>query len=160
MHTTPLREQVVDDRMRATGFLLQDMIDGWPDGRVKLYTLATALRLRRTSPDLFLHGGYEPLGDDHDDPHLLAFSRRHGDQEVIAVVPRFTATLMRGAPELPVGMDRWRTASVRLPRRLSTALLVNTFTGEVVEPVVYRDEPWLLAGSVFQRWPVAILSVA
>ena len=47
MHTTPLREQVVDDRMRATGIVLQTLIDGWPDARVKLYTLAMALRLRR-----------------------------------------------------------------------------------------------------------------
>ena len=100
------------------------------------------------------------MSDDGDDPHLVAFSRRLGDQEVIAVVPRFPATLLRGVPELPVGMDRWRTSSIRLPRRLSTARLVNTFTGEVVEPVVYREEPWLLAGSVFQRWPVALMTVA
>jgi maltooligosyltrehalose synthase len=124
---------------------------------VKLYTLAAALRLRRAYPDLFLRGDYEALGSDLDDPHLVAFCRRRDKHEVVVLVPRFLATLLRGAPELPLGMERWRTASVRLPSRLADARLINVFTGERVEPVVYRDVPWLLAGSAFQSWPVAIL---
>lgn len=134
-----------------------NILNTWTDGCVKLYTLAIALRLRRAYPQLFLRGDYEPLGSDLDDPHLVAFSRRAGTHEVIVLVPRFLATLLRGQPQLPLGMERWRTASVRLPSRLADARLINVFTGERVEPVVYRDVPWLLAGSAFQSWPVAIL---
>jgi (1->4)-alpha-D-glucan 1-alpha-D-glucosylmutase len=137
--------------------VLNELLTSWTDGRIKLYTLATALRLRRAHPDLFLSGDYEALGGDLDDPHLVGFSRRLGEQELIVLVPRFVATLMRGVAHAPLGMERWRTASVRLPSRLATARLVNVFTGERVEPVVYRDVPWLLAGSAFQTWPVAIL---
>ncbi len=136
---------------------LEAIFQTWPDGRVKLYTLAVALRLRREYPDLFLRGDYEALGSDLDDPHLVAFSRRFENHELIALVPRFVATLMRGVPHAPLGMERWRTASVRLPSRLAGARLMNVFTGERVEPVVYRDVPWLLAGSAFQTWPVALL---
>jgi (1->4)-alpha-D-glucan 1-alpha-D-glucosylmutase len=136
---------------------LQNLFATWTDGRVKLYTLAVALRLRRAFPDLFLRGDYEPLGGDLDDPHLVAFSRRAGDREVVALVPRFLTTFMHGVPHAPLGMDCWRTASVRLPLRLADARLINVFTGERVEPVVYRDVPWLLAGSAFPTWPVAIL---
>jgi (1->4)-alpha-D-glucan 1-alpha-D-glucosylmutase len=136
---------------------LADLLRSWPDGRVKLYTLALSLRLRRQYPDLFLRGDYEPLGSDLDDPHLVGFTRRQDDRELVVLVPRFVATLMRGLPNLPLGMERWRTASVRLPSRLADARLVNVFTGERVEPVVYRDVPWLLAGSAFQSWPVAML---
>ena len=75
------------------------------------------------------------------------------------VVPRFVATLFRGQTKLPFGMERWRTTSVRLPRRLARATLVNIFTDEVISPVVYSDVPWLLAGSAFQSWPVALLAV-
>jgi len=60
-------------------------------------------------------------------------------------------------PRPPFGMERWRTASLRLPRRLAEAAFTNIFTGETVEPVVYRNVPWLLAGSAFQSWPVAML---
>jgi (1->4)-alpha-D-glucan 1-alpha-D-glucosylmutase len=136
---------------------LDDILRAWPDGRVKLYTLALALRLRRAYPDLFLRGDYEPLGGDLDDPHLVGFTRRMNDRELVVLVPRFLATLLRGMPNAPLGMERWRTASVRLPSRLADARLVNVFTGERVEPVVYRDVPWLLAGSAFQSWPVAML---
>jgi (1->4)-alpha-D-glucan 1-alpha-D-glucosylmutase len=133
------------------------MFGTWTDGRVKLYTLAIALRLRRAYPELFLRGDYEPLSSDLDDPHLVAFSRRTGKHEVVVLVPRFLATLLRGRTEMPVGMERWRTASVRLPSRLADARLINVFTGERVEPVVYREVPWLLAESAFQSWPVAML---
>ncbi len=136
---------------------LDELIRSWPDGRVKLYTLATALRLRRAHPDLFLRGDYEPLGGDLDDPHLVGFTRRSGNHELIVLVPRFVATLLRGVAHAPLGMDRWRTSSVRLPSRLADARLVNIFTGERVEPVAYRGVPWLLAGSAFQSWPVAML---
>jgi (1->4)-alpha-D-glucan 1-alpha-D-glucosylmutase len=136
---------------------LEELIHNWHDGRVKLYTLANALRLRRAHPDLFLRGDYEPLGGDLDDPHLVAFSRRSRYQELIVIAPRFVATMLRGVAHAPLGMDRWRAASVRLPTRLADARLVNIFTGERVEPVVYRGVPWLLAGSAFQSWPVAML---
>jgi (1->4)-alpha-D-glucan 1-alpha-D-glucosylmutase len=136
------------------------LLASWTDGRVKMYTLAMALRLRRAFPELFLRGDYEPLGSDLDDPHLVAFSRRNAQHEVVVLVPRFLATFLRGTPQAPLGMDRWRTASVRLPSRLADAKLINVFTGERVEPVVYRDVPWLLAGSAFQTWPVALLWVS
>jgi (1->4)-alpha-D-glucan 1-alpha-D-glucosylmutase len=136
---------------------LKALFDDWPDGRAKLYTLAVALRLRRAHPDLFLRGEYEALGTDQDDPHLVAFARRSDEGEVIVMVPRFLARMMDGVPGSPFGPERWGTASVRLPARLATAKLINVFTGEPVEPVVYRGVPGLLAGSVFQSWPVAML---
>jgi hypothetical protein len=43
-------------------------------------------------------------------------------------------------------MERWRTTSIRLPRRLANAKLVNVFTGEGAEPLVHRGVPWLLVG--------------
>jgi (1->4)-alpha-D-glucan 1-alpha-D-glucosylmutase len=138
---------------------LRALLDDWTDGRAKLYTLTQALRLRRKLPALFLEGDYEGVGSDGDDPHLIAFIRRHGHDELVVLAPRFVSTLLRGSTVWPLGMERWRTASVRLPRRLVRARFVNIFTQEIVEPVVYRDVPWLLAGSAFQSWPVAMLRV-
>jgi (1->4)-alpha-D-glucan 1-alpha-D-glucosylmutase len=135
---------------------LRDVFERWPDGRVKLLTLMRALRFRRDHPDLFIRGDYEPLSTD-DDQHLIAFGRRWEGEELILVVPRFLATLMRGTPQNPLGMDRWRTTSIRLPRRLARTPLMNVFTQEIADPLVHRDVPWLLAGAAFQSWPVALL---
>ncbi|MBA3271251.1 MAG: hypothetical protein H0T71_12155 [Acidobacteria bacterium] len=136
---------------------LPELIERWPDGRIKLFTLSRALRFRRDHAELFLHGDYEGLTMDADQPYLVAFSRRHHGDEVIVLVPRFQATLFHGHPQGPFGAERWRTVSIRLPRRLAGATLVNVFTQEVVDPAVLHDVPWLPAASAFQSWPVAML---
>jgi (1->4)-alpha-D-glucan 1-alpha-D-glucosylmutase len=151
-----LRERLLGDVASAK---LRELFDQWPDGRVKLLTLSRALRFRREHRDLLIAGEYEPLTTD-DDQHLIAFGRRTDTQELVVMVPRFLATMMRGAPQNPLGMERWRTASIRLPRRLAQARLVNVFTGEITEPLVHRGVPWLLAGAAFQSWPVAMLYAA
>jgi (1->4)-alpha-D-glucan 1-alpha-D-glucosylmutase len=134
-----------------------EMLEHWTDGRAKLFTLARALSFRRTHADLFLHGDYESLSGDVDDPHVIAFSRRWAGDEVIVIVPRFLAAMMDGVPKSPLGVERWRMTSIRLKRRLARARLTNVFTQEVVEPMVHRDVPWLLLGTAFQTWPVAML---
>ncbi|HUE89511.1 MAG TPA: malto-oligosyltrehalose synthase [Vicinamibacterales bacterium] len=138
---------------------LAEMLDDWPDGRVKMYTLMRSLRFRRDHPDLFLHGDYEPLSGEADDPHVIAFSRRRDDQELIVVVPRFLAAMMGGVPGTPLGAERWKMAGIRLPRRLARARLLNVFTNEMVEPLVHRDVSWLLVATALQSWPVAMLHV-
>jgi hypothetical protein len=65
--------------------------------------------------------------------------------------------MMDGVPKSPLGTERWRMSSIRLPKRLTETRLVNVFTNEVVEPLVHRGVPWLLLGNAFQSWPVAML---
>jgi (1->4)-alpha-D-glucan 1-alpha-D-glucosylmutase len=148
-----LRRRLLADLPAAS---LDDVFEHWPDGRVKLLTLARALRFRRDHPDLLIKGEYEPLSGD-DDPHLIAFARRSEGQELVVIVPRFLATMMHGSPRNPLGMERWRTTGIRLPRRLAGTVLVNVFTDETIEPLVHGGVPWLLAGVAFQTWPVAML---
>ena len=38
-----------------------ELLDAWPDGRIKLWLTARLLRLRQNDPQLFLHGSYVPL---------------------------------------------------------------------------------------------------
>jgi (1->4)-alpha-D-glucan 1-alpha-D-glucosylmutase len=144
---------------RVASTPLPQMIEDWPDGRIKLYTLMRSLRFRREHPDLLLRGDYEPLSGDADDPHVVAFSRRLERDELIVVAPRFLAAMMGGVPRNPLGAEPWKMAGIRLPRRLARARLVNLFTNEVVEPLVHRDVPWLLVASALQSWPVAMLHV-
>jgi (1->4)-alpha-D-glucan 1-alpha-D-glucosylmutase len=135
---------------------LAEVFENWPDGRAKLLTLSRVLRFRRAHRDLFIHGEYEPLTTD-EDLHFVAFARRHNSDEAVVLVPRFLAAMMRGTPGAVLGMERWRTASVRLPRRLARARLQNVITAESIEPMMHRGTPWLLVGSALQSWPVALL---
>jgi (1->4)-alpha-D-glucan 1-alpha-D-glucosylmutase len=137
-----------------------ELLENWMDGRAKLFTLTRALRFRREHADLFLYGDYERLTTDVDDPHVIAFSRRRDRDEVLVIVPRFLAAMMSGVPRSPLGVERWRMTSIRLPRRLSHARWTNVFTGERVEPLVHRDVAWLLLGNALQTWPVAMLGIA
>jgi maltooligosyltrehalose synthase len=134
---------------------LQQLLEEWYDGRVKMYVLMAALRFRRDRRALFLEGRYEPLAADAD--NLVAFTRRHNGGEVIVMVPRFVATLCQGAAGSLPGVAEWETAGVRLPRRLAHAHMRNLFTGEVITPSARSGETRLLAADVFRRWPVAVL---
>ena len=98
----------------------------WPDGRVKLFTLAERCACAARTGSLFA-GEYEPLGGD-DDPHLIAFTRRDGDQELVVAVPRFVArccAARRSARSAWNGGARPASAS----GASRAARLVNVFTG-------------------------------
>lgn len=69
-----------------------DLRENWRDGRIKLYLLMTLLRARHRHPAFA--GACEPVevnGERTD--HVLAFRRRHDQDSVIVIVPRWPARL-------------------------------------------------------------------
>ena len=105
---------------RPDAAMLSPLLDEWADGRVKLYTMAAALRRRKALKDTFLRGAYLPLAASGDaEEHVVAFARQDADRDVIVAAPRFVATLVRGSPRLPLGIEAWGSATLTLPRRLA-----------------------------------------
>ncbi|HLJ60017.1 MAG TPA: malto-oligosyltrehalose synthase [bacterium] len=116
---------------------------GWveaADERAKLYATARLLRFRRGHADLFA-GSYRALeaaGDRAN--HLIAFARESGDDALLALVPRFPATLER--------LGGWANTHVPLPDTLAARRWVDVLTGEAhdlgaeampaVPPVMWR----------------------
>ena len=108
--------------------------------------------------DLFLHGDYEALTSDIDDPHLIAFSRRQRRHEVIAMVPRFVATRLRGATDSRRSgwsggaapacgcRDGWQRPALSTSSLTKSSRRSSTVTSRGCS-----------AGSAFQSWPVAML---
>jgi (1->4)-alpha-D-glucan 1-alpha-D-glucosylmutase len=87
--------------------LARDLLATWPDGRIKLYVLATLLRHRAASgwPD----DAYTPLSATGEQAeHVVAYAR--GD--AIVVVPRLVRTLSGETP--PLG-DVWDRTVLALP---------------------------------------------
>lgn len=75
-----------------------DLVQTWPDGRIKLTWTKALLALRSELPLVFTHGDYRPIAvsGTHKD-HCIAFARCHGQQAVIvAVGKRFAEFTQQG----------------------------------------------------------------
>jgi (1->4)-alpha-D-glucan 1-alpha-D-glucosylmutase len=134
----------------------REVLDNLPDGRVKLWVTQRALQLRCREHNLFRRGEYTKLevaGDRQE--NVIAFLRRDpgSDRSVLAVVPRFSYTLMRGKPELPLGAA-WGSDQLRVPVPAGTRYR-NEFTGESVS---VSEQQTLPLSSVLATFPVALLT--
>jgi (1->4)-alpha-D-glucan 1-alpha-D-glucosylmutase len=139
-----------------------DLLDAWTDGRIKMFVLASLLRLRRQMPDLFLEGDYLPLRglDEDSGRHLVAFARRLGSRVVITMVPRLTSALVPNSPDRvrwPLGFEAWKTMHVDLPAWMNLAGLENVLTGATVRPLLSGRERMLVAADIFTTLPIAVL---
>src|SRR5690606_8014627 len=86
------------------------MLQGWQDGRLKLYVTSRLLALRASHADAFA-GEYLALGvEGARSEHVCAFARQSGDCTVIAVATRWPATLCGGEPR-----PRWARRCGRTP---------------------------------------------
>jgi (1->4)-alpha-D-glucan 1-alpha-D-glucosylmutase len=137
----------------GAGAVCREVLDQLPDGRVKLWTTHRALELRRQEHALFRRGEYVALevsGERQE--HVIAFLRRDQatGRSVVAVLPRFAGTLMRGKVQLPLG-EAWGKDRLLLP--VSTgARYRNVFTEETVTVA----EDGLALSSVFASYPVGL----
>jgi (1->4)-alpha-D-glucan 1-alpha-D-glucosylmutase len=120
----------LDERAaRDPAGLARELLARWPDGAIKLYVTACALRTRRRHADLFRDGDYRPVSvvGEHQ-AHVFAFLRRLAGDAVLVVIPRL---LLRLASSLPGG-DRGLPPAPRLWG--STALVLPADA-----PVQWRD---------------------
>ncbi|MCS6888837.1 MAG: malto-oligosyltrehalose synthase [Chloroflexus sp.] len=138
--------------------LAEELLATAADGRIKLYTIATALACRRDRPDLFQAGAYLPIyaaGPAAD--HVIAFARRHAEAgEVLAVAPRLTARLSGGREAPPVG-ELWGETWLPVPDIAPGTRYRNVFTDECLTVADHPAGPGLAMAGVLQRWPVALL---
>jgi (1->4)-alpha-D-glucan 1-alpha-D-glucosylmutase len=88
-----------------------ELMQCWPDGRIKMRLTQRLLHLRRENPELFREGIYEPInfGGAFADC-AIGFVRRHRDRAILVIVPRLSSRV--GFP--PIG-DRWQDTHVVLP---------------------------------------------
>jgi (1->4)-alpha-D-glucan 1-alpha-D-glucosylmutase len=114
----------LERRLAAEGpeALAADLLDRWPTGEIKLYTLWRLLTLRRGDPELFVHGDYLPLETEGErGEHVVAFARRagegSGERWLLAAVPRWTALLTEDE-DLPLGGAVWGETVVRSPDQI------------------------------------------
>ena len=87
--------------------LFETLMKSWPDGQVKLATIALLLAFRREQAEFFARADYQPLEIQGEDAHWAAgFVRSYGDRRLAVLIARF--------PSLREAKPEWR-AEARLP---------------------------------------------
>ena len=106
-----LRRQMLKSLSNATpGELMQT----WPDGRIKLFLTKHLLQLRRGHADLFERGEYLPLHTSGTFAECcVSFVRRLDDNWIAVIAPRLSSRI--GFP--PIG-EAWQDTAIQLPETL------------------------------------------
>jgi (1->4)-alpha-D-glucan 1-alpha-D-glucosylmutase len=151
--------QELECRLRQPSPDISDLLEGWPDGRIKLFLTAAGLRLRHTEPALFLEGAYTPLEAEVTVPAgVVACARSLGESVLITIVPRLTVPLCSADHAFPVGADCWKTSRILVPPSLAGRRYRNVLTGECIDPARTASQAWIFAGDAFRVLPVALLA--
>ena len=138
-HLSAIRAALAADPARAFG----DWMEFWPDGRVKLALIAAILALRRSDPDLFAFGSYEPLAVEGPDADgIIAFRRSHAAKQLVVIAARFPARRAKRSGGV--------SASLTLPR--SAAGWRDALAGRTA-----ADGAIGAIGAMLQVLPVAVL---
>lgn len=152
--------RVVGAAKRMDGVeMARDLLEHATDGRVKMFVTWRTLSLRRSLPDVFLRGDYQPLTVSGTKAvHVVAFMRCFEEQVVVVLVPRCVAGLLNGEGQaVPIG-EVWNDTVVEMPEGVGR--LRNVFTGE--DLVVERGEGTgrLQVAAVLAHFPIALLHTA
>ncbi len=148
------RWAAADNRQALTRQLARDL----EDGMAKLHIICRTLAHRRRLPELYLQGDYLPLsvqGDQAD--HVCAFARRHDQDVVVVIAPRFLVSLLGGV-EAPRERPDWGTNRLELPSGFATPLtdLLTGRTHRIAESG--NDPPTLPLAEVLSDFPVSLLT--
>lgn len=130
--------------------LCRELLANLEEGAVKLYLIRCILALRRTWPDLFAQGDYQPVtatGPARD--HLVAFTRTFEAHTLVAVAPRLIHTLLRGAIGLPQGSQVWANTHLELPK--------GRWRNVLTEQELSAVDGILAVSQVLSAFPVGLL---
>ncbi len=101
----------------------EDLMQCWPDGRIKLFTTQRLLHLRREHAEFFRRSSYVPLqasGAFAD--CVVAFLREHAGQFLLVAATRLSSRL-----GFPAAGERWKDTHIQLPNSLPSADMRDVF---------------------------------
>lgn len=131
--------------------LISELISTKEDGRIKLFLIYKALKVRARKKELFEKGDYiniEAGGKCRD--HVLAFARKKEKLWVIVVVLRLSTYLIK-EDQYPIDERVWEDTYILIPENASY-LWRDAFTNRVI-----RSKKTLSIGKVLKHFPVALL---
>jgi len=133
---------------------VQELLNNFEDGQVKIFEIYKALGARNRNKDVFQDGDYIPLKVKgalrH---HIIAFCRKKQTRWAVIVAPRFLVNV--AVNQLPLG-DVWMDTFVCLPRD-APKNWKETFTGESVFAKKLANDEGLWVAELLRSFPVALL---
>ena len=136
---------------KDTRQLIGELLSTREDGRIKLYLIHEALKVRRENSLLFREGDYVPLDTAGAfKGHVVAYARRKEGKWAVTVAPRFFLALA-GEGNHPLGEDTWKDTSLLLPAE-APEKWKNALTGETLGGV----GP-LAVAQILREFPVGLL---
>lgn len=146
--------RVSDEQGRAA--LVDTLLDRAADGRIKLYLTQRLLQFRRTQPELFARGSYEPLVvEGARAEHVIAFARRWQERTVVVVATRFFTRLL-GERAWPLGAEIWGSTSLALAGDLA-GCYQDVLAGRQVCTQTQAGGASLSLADICAHLPVALL---
>jgi (1->4)-alpha-D-glucan 1-alpha-D-glucosylmutase len=148
-----VKQREKEDRL----VLIQDLLNHWVDGKIKLYVTYNGLSFRRSHRSLFEEGNYIPIDVfDGTRDHICAFARQEGKAWALVAVPRLITQLLK--PERPpLGEETWGSSALVLPEDAPECWL-NIFTAEKLKVISSEGRRLLPLASTFQSFPLALLT--
>jgi (1->4)-alpha-D-glucan 1-alpha-D-glucosylmutase len=147
------------DARADTSALLDEMLREPADGRIKLFITQRALSFRQAHSEIFSAGDYLPLAArGARAEHVLAFARKHGEQEVLALAARFFVGLgVTRAPSLALSPTLWADTVLPLDAQFGATRYRDVFTGREFTAHDRPGEQALRLADVLSPLPVALL---
>src|SRR6266850_1369705 len=129
---------------------LGELMQTWPDGRIKLFLTKHLLQLRRGHGDLFERGEYLPLRASGTFAECcVSFVRRLDDNWIAVIAPRLSSRV--GFP--PIG-DAWQETVIQVPETLSLKDAHDLFT---CQPIRHQKRQ-VAVRDVFSVLPFAVVT--
>jgi (1->4)-alpha-D-glucan 1-alpha-D-glucosylmutase len=128
-----LRRQMLKSLSNVTA---EELMQSWPDGRIKMFLTKQLLQLRRRHADLFARGEYLPFHTTGTFAECcVGFIRRLDSNWIAVVAPRLSSRI--GFP--PIG-EAWQDTAIQLPETLSLNGAHDLFTCRPI-PHLNREVP-------------------
>jgi (1->4)-alpha-D-glucan 1-alpha-D-glucosylmutase len=137
--------------------LRDELVSGWRDGRIKLYAIWKVLNFRRKHPQLFLEGDFTQLKvTGRRATNVFAYARRHGNDWLVAIVPRWLAHAKAPMNQREMPMF-WSNTKILLPDEFPKRW-TNLLSGDALLANDTGNRTGLRVAQLIGDFPVACLA--
>jgi (1->4)-alpha-D-glucan 1-alpha-D-glucosylmutase len=142
-----MRQQMLERLPSATS---DQLMQTWPDGRIKMFLTERVLRFRREHADLFQSGEYLPVQATGTFAECcISFARQLAGKWIVVIAPRLSSRV--GFP--PIG-EVWKDTGIELPETLPRENAHDLF---ICRPICSHERQVKLA-EVLSVLPFAVIT--
>jgi (1->4)-alpha-D-glucan 1-alpha-D-glucosylmutase len=146
-------EQIVNADSAAGQGIVQDLVEHWHDGRIKLYLTWKVLTFRRAHNDLFAEDEFLPVQSAGcHSQNIIAFLRKTSTASALVAVPRW----LSGLSVSHLQTFDWCDTHLILPPP-APSNWQNVLSGTEITTQVGKTESIVLVNDLFRHFPVAFL---